>query len=329
MYPDKVGRMVIDGVYDGNNYRAALWNSNLQDNEAVIDSLFTFCHQAGPQECVLYESTPSAIRERFFGVVDALKQNPVPIPLAEPASVLTYKDFVNRVLTAVYSPTILYPVLAAAVHAIETANQTALAALAPLIVDPVACDCTTAPLPDNAYEAFYAVACADADPQTFDRAAFQEYFADLTHTAPTVGPIWATLRLGCTEWPVRPSSRYTGPFAAPNTSHPLLIVQPKFDPVCSLRDALAVRERYGGAGLLVQNSYGHTSLNAPSVCTAKVVRAYFEEGTLPAEGTVCEPDELPFVGRVSGVQARSEEDERLFDALRGLSRAVPMLAMRP
>ena len=328
IYPDKVGRMVIDGVYDGNNYRAALWNSNLLDNEAVINSLFTFCHQAGPQGCVLYESTPSAIRDRFFGVVDALKQNPVPIPLAEPAAVLTYKDFVNQILTAVYSPTILYPILATAVHAIETSNQTTLAALAPILTDSATCDCAAsqAAPADNSYDAFFPVACGDADPQTFDRAAFQAFFDDLVRTAPTVGPIWATLHLGCTQWPVRPNSRYTGPLAAQNTStaHPLLVLSPKFDPVCPLRDALAVRGRYAGAGLLVQNSNGHCTLSVPSVCTAKVVRTYFEEGTLPVEGTVCEPDELPFVGRVAGVEARSEEDERLLDAARGLSRAMAM-----
>ena len=27
MYPDKVGRLAIDGVYDGYNYRAGLWSS--------------------------------------------------------------------------------------------------------------------------------------------------------------------------------------------------------------------------------------------------------------------------------------------------------------
>ena len=71
MYPDKVGRMILDGVYDGDNYRASLWNSNVINNEAVIDSLFTFCHQAGPSGCVLYEATPAAIRDHFFGVLES------------------------------------------------------------------------------------------------------------------------------------------------------------------------------------------------------------------------------------------------------------------
>ena len=80
-------------------------------------------------------------------------------------------------------------------------------------------------------------------------------------------------------------------------------------PVRPLRDTLAVKERYGGAGILVQNSYGHCSLTGPSLCTAKHVRAYMERGSL---ATVCEPSlEVPFVGRMNDTQARSADDERL------------------
>ena len=303
MYPDKVGRLIIDGVFDGYNYRSGLWNSNLVDNEAVIDSLFTFCHQAGPLNCPLYESTPEAIRNRYNSVLNAVEQSPIPIPLGGSPSVLTYKDLVGQIFHSTYSPLQEFQTVAATIHAIDTTNQTALAALtsASLGAAGVRSESTSgAALPNNEAETHPAVGCGDADgnPQAFDRAAFQAFFANLTREAPTGGPIWAQKRLGCTQWPVRAKWRYAGPLAAQNTSHPILIVQPKFDPVCPLRDALAVRERYGGAGLLVQDSYGHCSLSAPSVCTAKAIKAYFEEGTLPAEGTVCEPDELPFVGRV-------------------------------
>lgn len=302
MYPDKVGRVIIDGVLDGNDYRNALWDSDsLVDNEAVISSLFTFCHQAGPLKCPLYESTPSAIRDHYYGVLATVEHNAILIPLAELPLVLTHKDLINQIFLATYSPLQTYPIVAATIHAIETANQTALAALAPLIVSPVACNCATSPtaLPDNDYEVFSSVACSDAAaaPQRlFDRTAFQAFFANLTRVAPTSGPVWSTLRLGCTQWPVRAKWRYPGMFAPRNTSHPLLVVQPRFDPVCPLSEARAVREQYGGAGLLVQDSYRHCSVSAPSVCTAKVVRAYLEDGTLPEEGTVCELDELPFVG---------------------------------
>lgn len=34
----------------------------------------------------------------------------------------------------------------------------------------------------------------------------------------------------------------------------------------------------------------HCSISQPSKCTIDATRAYFENGTLPAAGTVCEPD---------------------------------------
>ncbi|KIP03649.1 hypothetical protein PHLGIDRAFT_59395, partial [Phlebiopsis gigantea 11061_1 CR5-6] len=74
------------------------------------------------------------------------------------------------------------------------------------------------------------------------------------------------------------------------TAHPLLVVSLRYDPVCPLSNAQKVTARYRGARLLVQNSHGHCSPTAPSVCTAKHVRRYFEKGVLPAEGIVCEPD---------------------------------------
>ncbi|KAM5535131.1 hypothetical protein V8D89_011217 [Ganoderma adspersum] len=177
MYPDKVGRMIIDGV---DNYRASLWSSNLLDNEAVIDSLFTFCHQAGPERCALYESTPSAIRDRFFGVLEAVKQAPVPIPLATRLVVVTYADLVGMINTNVYGPMTGFPDLVATVRALETANQTLLAALAPSIAGAPTCDCA---LPG--------------------RAAYQDFFAGITRAAPTTRAVWAAFHLECTQWPVR------------------------------------------------------------------------------------------------------------------------------
>ncbi|PIL33855.1 hypothetical protein GSI_03561 [Ganoderma sinense ZZ0214-1] len=326
MYPDKVGRVIIDGVFDADNYRTSLWNSNLVDNEAVIDSLFTYCHQAGPLKCALYEPTPSAIRERYHRILAAVESDPVSVSLAEPPVLITRKVLVSQMFLAAYFPVVGFPMVVSTLRALETANQAALAVLASLAGLSPTCDCAHGPLPlpQRENDAFSAVACGDGDANAYDRAAYQAFYDTITREAPTAGPIWAAFHLGCTQWPVRPKWRYTGAFAARNTSHPLLIVQPRFDPVCPLRDARAVRGRYGGAGLLVQNSHGHCSLSAPSVCTARVVRAYMEDGTRAGEGAVCEPDELPFVGRVGDARAMSAEDERLFGALRALSEAVPM-----
>ncbi|EEY17188.1 conserved hypothetical protein [Verticillium alfalfae VaMs.102] len=66
----------------------------------------------------------------------------------------------------------------------------------------------------------------------------------------------------------------------------------------SIHDAL-ISARNNSAGfpgsvVLVQNSYGHTSLAAPSNCTRSYINTYFQEGTLPSPGTECDEPFLPF-----------------------------------
>ncbi|KAI0665892.1 alpha/beta-hydrolase [Trametes maxima] len=324
IYPDKVGRVIIDGVYDSHNYRAALWNSNLVDIDAVVDSFFNFCYQAGPDKCSLYESSPEKIRSRYFDLFHTVEAEPIPVPGAEPPLVITRKVLQAQLFHASYKPLAAFGIVADTILAIEQKNATALTALAPKIVDPAECKCAL-PEPWRAdTEAFNAIACGDGDGHPYDADTYAQYYGALAADSELAAPFWAVHYLQCAEWRVRPKWRWTGPLEAQNTSHPLLVLSPRFDPVCPLRDAKAVHARFGGSGLLVQNSYGHCSLSAPSLCTAKYVRAYFVNGTLPEPGTVCEVDELPFVGSAGDVRAMSKEDTELLDALKGLSTEVPM-----
>ncbi|KAI0355783.1 alpha/beta-hydrolase [Trametes cingulata] len=327
MYPDKVGRMIIDGVFDAYSYRANIWDTSLVDTDAVISSFFGFCHQAGPDKCPLWESSAPQIRGRYFDVLRSVEEEPVAIPLAEPPLVVTRKRLHEQIFQASYKPLAGFPLVAETIHAIESRNQSALTALAPKIVDPTECKCAAGDSPWRAgNEAFAAIECGDGDEQPYNATEFRQFYEGLLQASPLAAPVWAVSYLSCAEWRVRPKWRWTGPFAAKNTSHPLLLISPRYDPVCPLADAQAVHARFGGAGLLVQNSYGHCSTAAPSLCTAKHIRAYMVNGTLPEPGTVCEVDEFPFVGPMKDVRAMSAEDVELLEALRMLSMDFPLHA---
>ena len=332
MYPDKIRRLVIDGVYDAENYRAALWNTNIVDVDRVIDALFDFCHQAGPEHCPLYEPSPSKIRQRLFRVLDNLKQNPVPVPLASPPLIVTHKALLARFFYSTNKPLADYGSVVDTIYAIETRNTTALTALAPLIVNPVECECDehSTPAAHGASEAMFAIACSDGDQHAWNLEEYKEWYKGLEAQSHLMAPMWGHYWMMCAEWKVRAKWRWTSPLAATNTSHPILVVSTKYDPCTPLADARMVQARYGGSGLLVQDSYGHCSLSSPSLCTAKHVRRYFEEGILPDEGTVCVVDELPFVGRrdPGGLRSMSVEDIRLLEVLKNLSRGMPIYLSR-
>ncbi|KAH9922870.1 TAP-like protein-domain-containing protein [Epithele typhae] len=327
MFPDKVGRFAIDGVFDGYNYRAAKWSSNLVDMDATINSLFDSATWREPKVSPLGSSVPR-IRRRYFDVLEGLKDNPVPISLADPPILATQLSIMALAVNAAYSPLTLWPFIAATIRAIEDTNSTWLATLAPILAPSAECKCETAPVPlgVTSNEAFYPIACGDAEENPFDRAAFAKHFEELSEVSPLAAPVWARIWLSCAAWPTSARSvwRYMGPLAAPNgTRTPMLILQPRYDPVCPLQDARRVRARFPGAGLLVQESYGHCTIAAPSLCTAKHVRAYFNDGTMPAEGATCEADVLPFVGNVRDMRAMSADDAALFYAVSALSEAVP------
>jgi TAP-like protein len=85
-------------------------------------------------------------------------------------------------------------------------------------------------------------------------------------------------------------------------------------------------------------NFQHCSISAPSLCTAKYVRQYFTDGTLPEPGTICEADLGPFDSDISlkegstedaqgtrrlhrdmDTMSLNEEDKQLLSAIRELS----------
>ena len=65
----------------------------------------------------------------------------------------------------------------------------------------------------------------------------------------------------------------------------------------------------------------HCSHALPSLCTTKAMRAFFADGTLPEEGTICSVDASPFP--LNGTaQEYSEEDAKLLESVRRIAQVV-------
>jgi hypothetical protein len=78
---------------------------------------------------------------------------------------------------------------------------------------------------------------------------------------------------------------YSPEYPPVKTSYPLLVLSTTWDPVCPLISAKKAWRSFQGASLVEQKSYGHCTLSMPSLCTAKHVRRYFNEGKLPDKYT--------------------------------------------
>ena len=78
-------------------------------------------------------------------------------------------------------------------------------------------------------------------------------------------------------------------------------------------------ERFEGSAVLALEAEGHCSLSSPSLCMARHIRHYLHTGQLPVSGTLCTPNERPFLGVIDhGEPGEAELLERLMWTARHL-----------
>lgn len=300
MFPDRIHRLRVDGLVDADDYRKVLWTDNLRDTEKEMQQFYYHCARAGYPACSLANSTgqttTAGVEARVQNITNSLIHNPLPVIGPNP-EVITYSDAKHLIFAGLYSPIVSFPRIADLLAGVEQGNGTLFAEL----LRPY--HKLTCPSDDDpgfsivgvlAPDATMAIACADGDDQSsMTRSQYSEYWHDLARLSPSIGPMWAMFRMYCIHYRSRPAHRFTAPFEA-NTSHPILMIGNTYDPVTPLKNAFKMSKGYPGSVVLTQNSTGHTSGSVYSSCTVGHIRGYFQTGELPKEGTVCEPDELPF-----------------------------------
>lgn len=328
LFPERIGRAVLDGVVDAVDYLASPgWLSNLQNTDDALQSLYRYCFESH-SACPLFEKSdtgPSSIESRVNAFLQNLTQNPMPAIHDGTTELVTYADVRKVIFRSTYSPTQYYPALAQLLSHLMSGNTTLMiprlqhialpddrgkpndmATRKPNIRD------EAVPFPKDDYahqgEATAAILCGDGDPLTsFTKPKFAEYIAELQSQSKIFGSHWAEIKLTCTHWPssLRPSvaNRFKGPFKSSARDYdsrgaPILFIGNMFDNVTPLRNAHAMSEGHEGSVVLTQNSSGHCSaFSSPSECTRKVIRRYFDTGDLPAKGTICKADRVPWDGQ--------------------------------
>ncbi|KAF5357303.1 hypothetical protein D9758_005912 [Tetrapyrgos nigripes] len=292
MFPDRIERLVIDDDLGG----------LVNDTNKTIQWFLGGCHAAGPENCAFYASSPTKIEAALDDIYDSLRSQPLPVFLnSDLYDILTYDDLRSITMVALYSPS-NFPRLAQKLAELQAGNATTVFELVYVfqyhyIISGV-----------GSAEAMAAIECGNSDPFNADASVEGVYVKNQFNLCRNAGgAVYESLRrmedspqaslqrykgslVLCKPRPALMSKPLTGPVGAANTSHPLLVIGNTADPATPLAGAKKTSLSFPGSVLLTQDFPEHSSINTNSTCTHQHVAAYFANGTLPEEGTVCSLD---------------------------------------
>ncbi|KAK0616384.1 TAP-like protein-domain-containing protein [Immersiella caudata] len=331
MYPDRVGRLVLDGVVDADYYSSPMWTESLLDADKVLWQFFEYCAGVG-QKCPLYrkDDKPADVSDRYAEIIRGLEAYPPSFTHPDyHYPVVLHADIMRGlVFRTLYSPAAQFPALADLLNTLYEGRFEQLSYLFAALQS--ACG-----LQDNAMvslvsDAQRAIMCGDKTTPvnlTLDEINDQyQAMAKLSQFA----DIWVGLMLECNGWNIsrpHPSPGYP-PNKQTNTSFPILFLSNTYDPVTPLHAAVKMALKFEGAGLVEQHAAGHCTVSAVSRCTAKKVRDYVLHGKVPpppavdgddydgGKWTTCDTDEHPWQAfDASATVFADEEEKKMAEAL--------------
>ncbi len=288
MFPRRVRAMILDGVVDPISWskgaEARLANT-VSSSDEVFERFESLCQGAGPSRCAL--AGHGSVKARFEGLLDRLRQGPIPAPTAEPPGELTYNDLKLSLFEPLRSPE-EWPRLAEEIATAEGGDGSALEMRARPIRSPRGWSAVTTSA---------AIQCADGSAHR-GAAAWPRVIRRLEGVSLLQGAVqgwweWAP----CASWPATDPGRYTGPWDA-KTRNPVLVIGTRHDPNTGYANARRVAGLLGNAVLLTHDGYGHLSFKDPSACVERAETAYLVHLKVPPRGTVCRSDLRPFEGEL-------------------------------
>jgi pimeloyl-ACP methyl ester carboxylesterase len=275
LYPQRVHRMVLDGVVDPSR----VWHQANLDQDYAFDEAFDafFAWIASHDAVYGLGSTGAAVREAYFDARAALHGNPA-------LGLLGPSEFDDALLGAGYAQ-FLWPVLAQALSdLVVRGDATGLLAQYP------------EPGDDNGYAVYVATQCTDAKWPTRWKK-WQKETARVYEDAQIItwGNAW--FNAPCAFWPVPPSKPLR---VSDKGAPPILLISETLDAATPYSGALAVRRIFRDSVLVaVEGGTTHAGSLGGNACVDDVIATYLATGALPARrpgGTadvVCAAPPLP------------------------------------
>jgi pimeloyl-ACP methyl ester carboxylesterase len=283
MFPDRVGRMVLDSNVDATEWYTGVNPHLASGADEALESFFSYCRLAGPV-CGYFDNDLDTMQNRLRALLESLKKEPPRYHGVEVTD--AYDKLLRLIYQSFYNPMDKFPEISQILTAVERGN-----------IEPLLTDQEWTNTDFNAHNLIMAIDSSVNFPiktpeqylkakQEYERQSqwFGAQAAD-ENLLPMVGYDLAP----------PPSQQFSG-FNPKGTitKYPILFVNQYYDAVTSIVNAFKVSNSFPGSMVLIQRSTGHTMVGTHSACTKSFVSQYFAEGRFPPPKMFCEPTHIPF-----------------------------------
>ncbi|WP_300591234.1 alpha/beta hydrolase, partial [Microbacterium sp.] len=271
-YPDRVGRLVLDGAIDPSLSGLDVSTQQAIGFENALRAYMASC--VGQSDCPFSGSVDEAMGDLAI-LLASVDRDPI---RNSDGRMLGADSLVTAIVTALYAQESWPYLTQALTDALQGEASTAFS-LADRYYNR-----QDGQYLDNSTEAFLTYNCMDypADETDAEHAASQ---AAIAQQAPTIAPYWESVNL-CDVWPYAPTG-VREPITAAG-AEPIVVIGTTGDPATPYDWSVALADQLESGVLITRVGEGHTGYNKGNVCVDDAVEAYFIDGIVPPDGLVCE-----------------------------------------
>lgn len=281
-FPDKAGRMVLDGVINPSWDTRRTQVESAKAFQSALDAFIADCTQRGVSQCPLGDDPKEA-----QSALVMLNQKLDTGAIDTSAGALDQAGFIQGIKQALYTHSGWEKLRTAFRSFLDERDGAPFVELSKGGVSATRAAPADAASGDHESDAFTAISCRDTSDR-YTPENYVEMLPELDKASPLFGRGMGVQLLNCTQWPVEGDNSWRN-VSSPHAP-PALIVSTTRDPATPYAGGAAMAEALGnGSRLLTRDGDGHTAYRKQNTCVYDRVNQYLLAGRMPDDGTRCSP----------------------------------------
>ncbi|KAK9792926.1 putative TAP-like protein-domain-containing protein [Seiridium cardinale] len=245
MFPDRMDKLILDGVVNGHDYyhKSGIDVDQLDSADATFTAVLEECIKAGDR-CALSQvnSTALELQATLMGLADDIKA----APIAVNNTVIDYNFVLDAIYYSIKYPSLFQTIAPYILDILNRQNLDDVVAFGAKLIQGA-----TGGRP----EALYGIKGSDTIPHYDNLAAAMPDIEYMQQASPLFWGVAGSALTLLAQWPFKAKEVYSGDFNT-KTPNPILFIGNTWDPATSLSSARNMSASFEGSVVLEQHGYG-------------------------------------------------------------------------